>query len=54
MNILNRGQIVIFPTKSFESWAIQHSKEELYYSEKPEPSVYLIEEEFSLGKTFIL
>lgn len=46
MNILNRGQIVIFPTKNFEAWAMEHSKEELYYSEKPEPSVYLIEEEF--------
>jgi hypothetical protein len=46
MNILNRGQIVIFPTKNFEAWAIQHSKEELYFSEKPEPNVYLIEDEF--------
>jgi hypothetical protein len=46
MNIINRGQIVIFPTKNFEAWALQHSEDELYFSENPEPSVYLIEEEF--------
>jgi hypothetical protein len=46
MNLLNRGQIVVFPTNEFEKWATQHSEETLYFSENPEPSVYLIEEEF--------
>jgi len=46
MNILNRGQIVVFPTKKFEEWAMQNSEEPLYFSESPEPTVYLIEEEF--------
>ncbi|MFM6935500.1 MAG: hypothetical protein ACKOXP_08660 [Flavobacteriales bacterium] len=46
MNILNRGQIVVFPTKKFEEWATKNSEETLYFSESPEPTVYLIEEEF--------
>lgn len=45
MNLLNRGQIVVFPTKKFEEWSIIHSAEPLFFSEHPEPSVYLIEEE---------
>jgi hypothetical protein len=46
MNILNRGQIVIFPTENFQQWAIQNSDEELFLSSQAEPAVYLIEEEF--------
>ena len=46
MNILNRGQIVIFPTENFQQWATQNSDEELFLSSQPEPAVYLIEEEF--------
>ncbi len=46
MNILNRGQIVVYPTKNFEKWSTQHSEDALYFSENPEPSVYLIEEDF--------
>ena len=46
MTILNRGQIVVYPTKTFETWAISHSEDELFFSETPEPTVYLIEEEF--------
>ena len=46
MNILNRGQIVIFPTENFQQWAINNSDEELFLTSQAEPSVYLIEEEF--------
>lgn len=46
MNLLNRGQIVVYPTKQFEKWASQHSDDTLYFTEHPEPSVYLIEEDF--------
>ena len=46
MNLLNRGQIVVFPTKKFEEWSSANSDESLFFSENPEPSVYLIEEEF--------
>jgi hypothetical protein len=46
MNILNRGQIVIFPTENFQQWAIKNSDEELFLTSQAEPSVYLIEEEF--------
>jgi hypothetical protein len=46
MNILNRGQIVVFPTKAFEMWSSLHSEEELFFAEVPEPTVYLMEEEF--------
>jgi hypothetical protein len=46
MNILNRGQIVIFPTENFQQWAKQNSDEELFLSSQAEPAVYLIEEEF--------
>ena len=46
MNILNRGQIVIFPTENFQQWATQNSEEELFLTSQTEPSVYLIEEEF--------
>ena len=46
MNILNRGQIVIFPTENFHQWAKQNSDEELFFTSQGEPSVYLIEEEF--------
>jgi hypothetical protein len=46
MNILNRGQIVIFPTENFQQWATQNSEEELFLTTTAEPTVYLIEEEF--------
>ena len=46
MNILNRGQIDIFPTENFQQWAIKNSDEELFLTSQAEPSVYLIEEEF--------
>lgn len=46
MNILNRGQIVIFPTENFQLWAKENSEEDLFFSNEAEPSVYLIEEEF--------
>ena len=46
MNLLNRGQIVVFPTKAFETWSSLNSEEELFFAEDPEPTVYLIEEEF--------
>jgi hypothetical protein len=46
MTILNRGQIVVFPTENFQNWAKQNSEEDLFFSSQAEPSVYLIEEEF--------
>jgi len=46
MTILNRGQIVVFPTENFQLWATQNSEEDLFFSSQAEPSVYLIEEEF--------
>jgi hypothetical protein len=46
MTILNRGQIVVFPTENFQLWAKENSEEDLFFSNQAEPSVYLIEEEF--------
>ena len=46
MTILNRGQIVVFQSENFQSWAKQNSEEDLFFSSQTEPSVYLIEEEF--------
>jgi hypothetical protein len=46
MTILNRGQIVVFPTENFQLWAKENSEEVLFFSDQAEPSVYLIEEEF--------
>lgn len=46
MTILNRGQIVVFPTENFQLWAKENSEEDLLFSNQAEPSVYLIEEEF--------
>ena len=46
MTILNRGQIVVFPTENFQLWANENSEEDLLFSNQAEPSVYLIEEEF--------
>jgi hypothetical protein len=46
MTILNRGQIVVFPSENFQQWAKTNSEEELFFSIQAEPSVYLIEEEF--------
>ena len=46
MTILNRGQIVVFQSENFQSWAKQNSEEDLFFSSQAEPSVYLIEEEF--------
>lgn len=46
MNILNRGQIVIFPTENFQQWATQNCDEEHFLTSQAEPAVYLIEEEF--------
>jgi len=46
MTILNRGQIVVFPTENFQLWAKENSEEDLFFSNQSEPSVYLIEEEF--------
>jgi len=46
MTILNRGQIVVFPTENFQLWAKENSQEDLFFSNQAEPSVYLIEEEF--------
>lgn len=46
MTILNRGQIVVFQSENFQSWAKQNSEEDLFFSSQGEPTVYLIEEEF--------
>ena len=46
MNLLNRGFISIKPSKDFLNWKKINSKEEFFEPENPEPTIYLIEEEF--------
>lgn len=34
MTILNRGQIVVFQSENFQSWAKQNSEEDLFFQVK--------------------
>ena len=46
MNLLNRGFISIIPKREFLEWKLSVLKEELIEPESPEPTIYLIEDEF--------
>lgn len=46
MKTVNRGFISITPTPLFISWAIKNSDEEQFFTNNPEPSIYLVEDDF--------
>ncbi len=46
MKIVNRGFISILPTPVFIQWSLNNSDEEAFFTENPEPSIYLIEDDF--------
>ena len=47
MKLVNRGFLVVRPTEAFLSWANLNSQGIAFTSDdNPEPSVYLIEEDF--------
>ena len=46
MKIINRGFISITPTPLFISWALKNSDEDQFFSSNPEPSIYLVEDDF--------
>jgi hypothetical protein len=46
MKILNRGFIKITPTETFISWAKTVSEETPFFDNIPEPTIYLIEDDF--------
>jgi hypothetical protein len=46
MKIVNRGFISILPTPLFIQWAKNNSDETQFFTQIPEPSIYLIEEDF--------
>lgn len=46
MKVLNRGFISIMPTSLFIEWTINNSDEEQFFTKNPEPTIYLIEEDF--------
>jgi hypothetical protein len=46
MKTVNRGFISITPTQLFIAWALKYSNEEQFFTNNPEPSIYLIEDDF--------
>ncbi len=46
MKTVNRGFISITPTPLFISWALKNSDEDQFFSSNPEPSIYLVEDDF--------
>ena len=46
MKTVNRGFISITPTPLFIAWAIKNSDEEQFFTNNPEPSIYLVEDDF--------
>lgn len=46
MKVLNRGFIIVSPKPIFMKEALNNSETDLISSENPEPSIYLIEEDF--------
>ena len=46
MKIINRGFICVTPTPLFITWAIKHSDDNQFFTINPEPSIYLVEDDF--------
>ena len=46
MKTVNRGFISITPTPLFISWALKNSDVEQFFTNNPEPSIYLVEDDF--------
>lgn len=46
MKTVNRGFISITPTQLFIAWALKNSDEEQFFTNYPEPSIYLVEDDF--------
>ena len=46
MKTVNRGFISITPTPLFIAWALKNSDEEQFFTNNPEPSIYLVEDDF--------
>ena len=46
MKIINRGFICVTPTPLFIAWALKYSDEVQFFTNNPEPSIYLVEDDF--------
>jgi hypothetical protein len=46
MKLVNRGFIKITPTETFIAWAKTVAEETPFFDNKPEPTIYLIEDDF--------
>ena len=46
MKTVNRGFISITPNPLFIAWALKNSDEEQFFTNNPEPSIYLVEDDF--------
>ena len=46
MKTVNRGFISITPTPLFISWALKNSDEVQFFTNNPESSIYLVEDDF--------
>ena len=46
MKIINRGFICVAPTPIFMEWALKNSDENQFFTSDPEPSIYLVEDDF--------
>ena len=46
MKIINRGFICVTPTPLFIALAAKHSDENQFFTINPEPSIYLVEDDF--------
>jgi hypothetical protein len=46
MKLVNRGFIKITPTETFIAWAKTVSEETPFFDNTPEPTIYLIEDDF--------
>jgi hypothetical protein len=46
MKIINRGFICVTPTPLFITWAAKHSDDNMFFTINPEPSIYLVEDDF--------
>ena len=46
MKIINRGFICVTPTPLFITWAVKHSDDNQFFTINPEPSIYLVEDDF--------
>ena len=46
MKTVNRGFISITPSPLFIAWALKYSDEVQFFTNNPEPSIYLVEDDF--------